>query len=67
MLFSKYNAPQFSKLFKGSWISSLRPAARGRLNRILNMGIENINGRTATGNAAFTGANQINNLTTDKK
>lgn len=41
--FSKLNAAQFSKMFKGTTINSLKPATRGSINRNLNTGIEYVN------------------------
>jgi hypothetical protein len=53
---SKYNAAQFSTLFKGTYISSASPAARSKMNKILNSGVDKINNGVQTGNPAIQSA-----------
>ena len=44
----KLNAADFSHLFKGT-LSRLKPKTRGGINKLLNRGIEKINGMIGTG------------------
>jgi len=59
---TKYNTAQFSKLFKGTYISSASPAARGKMNRILNSGVDKVNNTVQTGNPAFQSAKLLSGL-----
>src|SRR5690606_13190813 len=44
----KINASQFSKIFKGN-LARLKPIIRGRINRIINMGISSYNNQISNG------------------
>lgn len=61
-LLSKLNAAQFSTLFRGTYISSAPPAARGKMNRILNSWVDKVNNAIQTGNPIFSSANLLGGL-----
>jgi len=66
-LFSKYNASEFSKLFRGTYVASAKPSLRGRLNMLLNKGINSLNAKVETGNVVFTTVSTISKDNKDKK
>ncbi|GJM33747.1 MAG: hypothetical protein DHS20C18_27480 [Saprospiraceae bacterium] len=50
----RLNAAQYSKFFKGTSLARMHPKTRGRLNRLMNTGIDNVNKNVETGNILFT-------------
>jgi RHS repeat-associated protein len=62
ILAQRLNAAQFSKQFKGTLLARSHPAIRGRMNSLLNKGIDNANTRLSTGNVLFQGAKIAGNV-----
>lgn len=59
-LLKSLNAPQFSKLFKGTFISDLKPGVRGFLNRNLNKVIKKASNEAVLMNTSVKAAKIIN-------
>ena len=60
-LMQRLNAAQFSKRFKGTILARTHPRIRGRLNRLLNKGVDQVNTRVQTGNVLFQGTKMAGN------
>ena len=60
-LMQRLNAAQFSKRFKGTMLARTHPRIRGRLNRLLNKGVDQVNTRVQTGNVLFQGTKMAGN------
>ncbi len=62
---SRLNAAQFSKFFKGTVVARMHPVTRGRINRLVNKGVDQVNKRVETGSVLFMGTktagNAVNN------
>ena len=58
-LLQRLNAAQFSKQFKGTLLARTHPKIRGRLNRLLNLGVDQVNTRVQTGNAVILGTKVV--------
>lgn len=59
-LLKSLNAPQFSKLFKGTFVSALKPSARGFLNRNLNTVIKKASNEAVLLNTAVKASETFN-------
>lgn len=60
-LMRRLNAAQFSQRFKGTILARSHPRIRGRLNRLLNKGVDQVNTRVQTGNVVLQGTKIVGN------
>ncbi len=52
-ILQRLNATQFSRKFKGTVVARTHPRIRGRLNKLMNSGINTANSKVQTGNVIF--------------
>jgi RHS repeat-associated protein len=61
-IFNRLNSAQFSKVFKGAFITKLHPKIRGVLNKGMNRGVDQINNRVETGMIVIPVAKESNKI-----